>query len=35
MGIEKIIELLSSGAEMIIQEEGKEVMRLKLDTSVP
>jgi hypothetical protein len=32
IGIEKIIELLSRGAEMIIQEEGKEVMRLKLDT---
>ncbi|MDO9034951.1 MAG: IS110 family transposase [Methanoregula sp.] len=32
IGFEKIIELLSRGAEMIIQEEGLEVMRLKLDT---
>jgi len=32
IGIEKVIELLSRGAEMIIQEEGREVMRLKLDT---
>ena len=31
-GIEKIIELLSGGAEMIVQAEGQEVMRLKLDT---
>ena len=32
IGIEKIIELLSRGAEMIIREDDKEVMRLKLDT---
>lgn len=32
IGIEKIIELLSRGAEMIIQDGGQEVMRLKLDT---
>ena len=32
IGIQKIIELLSRGAEMIIQKEGQEVMRVKLDT---